>query len=134
MKKSSVRLLMLSCFTLAIAGGLSPVMAQSTDSAATQAKAADEVQSSLDALSSANAAAGYTGSTPTGQPAGQPMTPPSLQTGMPATATPGQTEEKPAVMRYNKNKVETGFYGAELPKRLFNNVPSDWSTPLCCKK
>ena len=132
MKKSSVRLLMLSCLTLAIVGGISPVMAQSTDSVPPE-KALNDIQNGLE---SASAAAGYTGSTATGQPAGQAMTPQSLQpgAGTPATTTPGQTEEKPVVMRYNKDTAETGFYGAELPKRLFNNVPSDWSNHLCvCK-
>lgn len=129
MKKSSVRLLMLSCLALTIVGGISPVMAQSTESAVPE-KAVNDIQNGLE---SASAAAGYTGSTQVAQPAGQAMTPTTLQTGQPATTTPGQSEEKPVTMRYNKNNAETGFYGAELPKRLFNNVPSDWSNPLGVK-
>ena len=128
MKKTPVRLLMLSGLTLFVLGAAVPTMAQSSSSQ----KEVEDVQK---ALESANASAGYTGnasstSAQQANQAGQALTPSSLQTGMPVTGT---QEEKPVTMRYNKKDV-IGFYGVELPKRLFNNVPSDWSTPSCCKK
>jgi hypothetical protein len=43
---------------------------------------------------------------------------------MPGVFGPEQPEPE-IIYQYDKKAVE-GFYGVPLPKRLFNNVPSDW--------
>ena len=132
MKKSFARLLMLSCLTV-VAVGVAPAGAADT-------KGSEEAQSaamaSMSAVGAANASAGYTGNTAAVSQPGQVMMPTGMQYGQPMymvpgapmpTTFPGQEKpEVPVTMRYNKKDVESGFYGAALPTRLFNNVPSDW--------
>lgn len=45
--------------------------------------------------------------------------------GMPFLSSEQQQPEPEIIYQYDKKAVE-GFYGVPLPKRLFNNVPSDW--------
>ena len=134
MKKSFTHALMLSCLTV-VAVGISPAWSAESDGVAEAERAINEATAAVGAM---NASADYTGNpamaTTVAQP-GQAMNPPGMQYGQPMYIVPGapmpmtlpgqEKPEAPVTMRYNK-KDAGGFYGAELPTRLFNNVPSDW--------
>lgn len=131
MKKTSVRTLMLSCLAVT-AIGISSAQAQTSSQTQASEQAMKDFQASMGAVTAANAAAGYTGNpnmaAQTAQP-GQAMLPPGMQQpgqmGMYGPFAPAEPEQE-IIMRYDKKNAEGAFYGVELPRRLFNNVPSDW--------
>lgn len=142
MKKSSTRVLTLSCLTAVALCGGATAHAQTASQTETQDQIQQQYMQNMTAVSTSNAAAAYTGNPALMQQAAQPgqvMMPPGMQSYnqpmvmgpngqmIPAYNIPGQppAAERPVVMRYNKKDVE-GFYGVALPQRLFNNVPSDW--------
>lgn len=120
MTKMSVRVLLLSCVMV-------PILAVPVAQAQTQPSATGQPTTAagdmMSAVNAANAAAAYTGNASLAQQAAQPgqaMTPNNMQTGPFPSSQPAPT------LRYNKKEAEGSFYGVETPKRLFNNVPSDW--------
>lgn len=119
MKKSFIRFLLVS--GLAVAGF--SVQAYATSAAADAAaqamkaemdKMANDAAAELDKKSSAPLQSG--------------IPPTTGVTGMQAGIIPGTQPEPIVNMTYDKNKVEGVFYGAEMPERLFDNVPSEWTT------
>lgn len=143
MKKSSVRVLALSCLSAALIFTTITAQAQTSTTTADQEKIQQEYMQNMTAVSSANAAAAYTGNPALTQQVvqpGQAMLPQGMQQTAqpmmmmpngqmtPAYNIPGQSpvvQERPVIMSYDKKDVE-GFYGVPLPARLFDNVPSDW--------
>lgn len=122
MTKISVRFLLLPCVMGAAFIAPHIAQAQTSQSFTMQTTTAAPAET-MSAVSSANAAAAYTGNPALAQQAGQPgqvMMPNGMQMG------PFQPPEPPPTMRYNKKEAEGAFYGVDLPQRLFNNVPSDW--------
>ncbi|MFN3827201.1 MAG: hypothetical protein ACK4NR_06200 [Micavibrio sp.] len=113
------RILAISAACVALSAmGASYASAQTT----TQLKTQEELQKQAydDYMAALNALNAQAGNTNTAAPAAAGVP------GIPPLPDLGQKEEEPQViMSYDKKAVE-GFYGVELPKRLFNNVLSEW--------
>lgn len=120
--KSGRDILLTGIGVLVLAGAVQVRLAVAADSPVSQS------QEELQALNAATASANYTGNS---QMTAQGNQIPVGTHGAGATAQmmPGvfgpQQPEPEIVYQYDKKAVE-GFYGVPLPKRLFNNVPSDW--------
>lgn len=122
MKNAFSRLFMASCLS-AVLFMAAPVQAADSPAAAAStitAVATDSIKAEMEKSSSSGIPPSVMGTTP-GQ-GGVPL-------------LPGQKPEPVVKMTYDKSKMEGPFYGAQMPKRLFNNVPSEWThTPCYCER
>lgn len=86
-------------------------------------------QEQMQALAASTASSNYTGNPQDAQAQNNGIPVGTQGAGATAQMMPGvfgpEQPEPEIIYQYDKKAVE-GFYGVPLPKRLFNNVPSDW--------